>query len=186
MQTRFIAVVIFAVLQISGVNAQNACTAGSLGCSPKNAPKSAATSGLKKAIPIAVTSPIAARDAQVRQDIRILEDAFKRFAKKNGGTFLLKDAGSGGVGAVDVSYGGLPTIVQGLHAAGVLKSEDLANLMKKPGYLFYLCDNDKRYSISATLEEPSAADIANAQKTCNATGPNGTFSVYNKNYAVGN
>lgn len=50
--------------------------------------------------------------------------------------------------------------------------------------MIYVCGD--HYSISATLDDPSASDITHAQTNCNATGSNGTFNVYKKNYSVGN
>ena len=57
--------------------------------------------------------------------------------------------------------------------------------MQNPGYMIYLCNNGQSYALSATLEYPTANDIAFIQTTCNGVGGNGTYTVYGKNFAVG-
>jgi lipopolysaccharide export system protein LptA len=52
--------------------------------------------------------------------------------------------------------------------------------------MIYLCESAQVYAISATKENPTTQDTDYIQKTCNGTGDNGTYTVYDKNYAVSN
>jgi len=72
-----------------------------------------------------------------------------------------------------------------LQEKGYLGAPLVDDPIQNPGYMIYLCNGSQSYSLSATLENPTAADKAFIQTTCNGTGGNGTYTVYGKNYAVG-
>ena len=122
------------------------------------------------------------RDAQRRSDVEILRLAIEAYFKTNG-TYRVK--GSEGAGYINLASPGALSVVQALHDGGYLAVRSLDDPTKIPGYMIYLCDDDKQYSISATLENPSPEDVSRAQKMCNGSGPNGTYTVYGKNYSVG-
>jgi hypothetical protein len=133
-----------------------------------------------------VTDP---RDAQRKADLGTLQAAIEAYAKANG-SYQAKGGGSRGTGMgwINLPYPGAISVAKALHDGGYLaaSSVDDPDPAKRPGYMIYLCNEAKQYSISATLEHPTAADVAHAQTTCNGTGPNGTYAVYGKNYSVGN
>lgn len=120
-----------------------------------------------------------------KADVDALQRALEAY-KKAHHTYQVAGAGSGGMGWVNYSYDGAPSLVKALHDGGYLPSANLNDSSQLGNYLIYLCDGGHRYSISATLDHPSAAEISHALTTCNGTGPNGTFTVYKKNYSVGN
>jgi hypothetical protein len=128
------------------------------------------------------------RDARRRSDLNMLKAALEAYAKANG-TYLVKGGGGGGSGQgyVNNPYTGKST-VDILHDGGFLASSDVDDPVPtaRLNYMLYLCDGGRRYALSATLEEPTKQDIEGIKKTCNAIGPNGTYTTYHKNYAVGN
>jgi len=77
-------------------------------------------------------------------------------------------------------------VTRGLFEEGFLERPLIDDPQQNPGYMIYICEGGTVYSISATLENPTAEDTADAQKVCNGTGSNGVVSRYGKNYAVTN
>jgi hypothetical protein len=126
-------------------------------------------------------------DAQRKSDLHALQLALEAYFKTNG-TYRVAGSGSGGsgMGWVNYAYPGFKTVAQVLHDGGYLAVGSLDDPMGKLSYMIYLCDDDKRYSISTTLDNPSPDDVSHVQKTCNAVGDNGTYTRYQKNYSVGN
>jgi len=127
------------------------------------------------------------RDARRKSDLQRIRDALEAYARAYG-TYRIKGAGSNGEGYINSRYGKNVSVVEALYESGFLNSASIEDPWPamQPNYMIYLCGGDKRYSLSATLEQPSLGEIAHAQKTCNALGQNGTYSSYHKNYALEN
>jgi peptidoglycan hydrolase-like protein with peptidoglycan-binding domain len=127
-----------------------------------------------------------AADLQRKQDLQTLASALQSWYQKHN-TYGIAGAGSAGSGTGVVSADGSPTIIQALYADGDLNSNALLPANPAAGsdyYLLYICNGGKTFSLSAKLDNPSSADIANIQASCNGTGINGTYSLYGRNYAV--
>jgi prepilin-type N-terminal cleavage/methylation domain-containing protein len=129
-----------------------------------------------------------ARDARRKSDLHNMQIALELYyAKYN--TYLVSGAGydNNGQGWLGYEDGGHYTtaVTRGLYNNGFLGAPRLDDPAQSPGYMIYVCNGD-HYSLSATLENPLASDIANIQTTCNGAGANGTYTVYSKNYAIGN
>lgn len=125
-------------------------------------------------------------DTQRKADLQTLATALNLYYQKHG-TYTVSGSGAGGTGGGVISgqnLDGPPTyksIMQGLIDDG-----DLASALSSAGgtYLLYICDAGQTYALSAKLDNPSAADIAYIQTTCNSVGSNGTYTLYGRNYAV--
>tara|TARA_B100000745_G_scaffold70940_1_gene42434 strand:- start:5928 stop:6431 length:504 start_codon:yes stop_codon:yes gene_type:complete len=128
-----------------------------------------------------------ARDAKRKSDLRSAQTALELYYSDYG-TYQVANAGynNGGNGwfARDTGSYGL-SVSQALYNGGYISTGRVEDPIQDPGYMIYLCDGGQRYSLSATLENPSAEDIAYIQTTCNGIGGNGTYTRYGKNYAVG-
>ncbi|MDO8564485.1 MAG: type II secretion system protein [bacterium] len=128
-----------------------------------------------------------ARDARRKADLTQISKALELYYDTHNGTYLVSGYGDGGGGQGWFNLDGSPnTVAKGLNDAGFLSAASIDDPQQKPGYMIYLCDNGQRYAVSATLENPTPADIAYIDTTCNGTGGNGTHTRYGKNYAVGN
>jgi len=129
-----------------------------------------------------------ARDARRKSDLHTIQTALELYYDKYG-TYQVAGTGWNGCSCGWVGYedGGAyhTAVTHGLADAGFLPVSLLDDPIQKPGYMLYYCSSD-RYALSATLENPTAADIVYIQTTCNGSGGNGTYSVYGKNYAVQN
>jgi hypothetical protein len=102
-------------------------------------------------------------------DVRALQQALEAY-KRDHHTYHVEGAGMGGMGWVGYTVDGGPTLVKVLHDGGYLPSSDVNDTSRwGQNYMIYL-RGDEHYSISATLDQPSAADVIHAQTTCNATG----------------
>jgi len=128
------------------------------------------------------------RDAQRRLDLKQIQLALEKYANYYG-TYQVAGTGAAGYGdgyiglANQGSYTSI-TVIQGLKNAGFLNKSVNDDPRQAPvGYMLYFCGADG-YALSATLERPTASDIANIQTTCNGTGSNGTYTAYGKNYAI--
>jgi hypothetical protein len=73
-----------------------------------------------------------------------------------------------------------------LYEEGFLNTPIIDDPVKRPGYMIYTCNKSQEYAITATLDNPTAEELAYAKTTCSALGSNGTVDFYGKNYAVGN
>ena len=128
------------------------------------------------------------RDRRRRADLATLQSALEAYFKANG-TYRVKGTGwhALGAGYVDDRYDNATSVAEALYRGGYLSmpSIDDPDPGKRPNYMIFVCDPNQ-YSISATLERPTASDAAHIQSTCNGTGSNGTYSTHGKNYAVGN
>jgi type II secretory pathway pseudopilin PulG len=126
-------------------------------------------------------------DWQRKSDLQVLQSAMEAYFKDHG-TYLIRGAGSYGEtqGWINQPYREAISVVEALHKGGYLAVSSLDDPTGTTGYMIFLCEGSTRYSISATLKNPSAEDISHAQTSCNAFGENGAYEVYGKNYAVGN
>jgi len=138
-----------------------------------------------------------ARDAKRESDLNNIQIALEMYYDKYG-TYLVAGTGytAGGVscgcgfiGEENVLPWYPTAVTRGLYNAGFLSAPLVDDPIQSPGYMIYLsaCPSGQSYSLSATKEYPTAADIAHIQTVCNgatirATPPTG----YGKNYAVGN
>jgi len=131
-----------------------------------------------------------ARDSQRKIDLKQIQLALEKYANYNG-TYKVDGAGEQGfgdgyIGQENVAPYTALSVMRALKNAGFLNQSVQDDALQSPtGYMLYLCGVDK-YALSATLEKPSPADIANIQTTCNGTGPNGTYTLHGKNYAISN
>jgi len=131
-----------------------------------------------------------ARDSQRRIDLKQIQLALEKYANYFG-TYAVIGSGEQGLGG---GYIGLEnqqpytslSVMRALKNAGFLNLSVQDDMLQAPnGYMLQLCGVDK-YALSATLEKPTTADIANIQTTCNGTGSSGTYTIYGKNYAISN
>ncbi|HEY0979788.1 MAG TPA: type II secretion system protein [Candidatus Paceibacterota bacterium] len=134
-----------------------------------------------------------AADAKIKSELKQISTALE-FYYDSYGSYVV--AGGGYGGGNYSSGGGFVT----LEDSGGNYTKSITNRLAELGflgtgfkneanYMVYVCFDAygmQRYALSATLNNPSAADIANIQTTCNGTGSNGTYSHYGKNYAISN
>ncbi len=128
-----------------------------------------------------------AQDVKMKSELVSIQTALEMYYDQYG-TFQVANAGWRNTGEGWLNYqDGDPSSYQigvtpALTNAGFLGSMTLDPL-PYPNYMIYLCNNNQQYSLSATLNNPSAADIAHIQTTCQG---GSTYGVYHKNYAIGN
>ncbi len=132
-----------------------------------------------------------ARDVKRKADLTQVSKALEIYYNDYN-TYFITGAGWFGCSCGWLSYDGpaqgFLTVTQGLKNLGYIANayiEDPLGSLTAPSYMYYLCNNSQSYSLSATLENPSAADIAYIQTTCNGVGSNGTYTNYGKNFAIG-
>lgn len=134
-----------------------------------------------------------ARDAQRMAALHSIQIALEMYYDVHG-TYLVAGTGWNDGGNGFLSYtGGVPGNIYNKEVTRQLYEEKFlaTPVVKDPytfdfGYMIYICEGGEVYSLSASKENPTPADIANIQKTCNGSGINGTYSTYGKNYAVWN
>lgn len=129
----------------------------------------------------------AVNDRERRSHLASLRVALNAYGKSNGGNYRLP-AGYDGLGAgwVFLPYGEFPSLSEALKAKGFLRESIPDDPVLTPGYMLYLCDEGRRYTLWATLSWPTRAESEEAKAGCKAFGPNGAIDTYGKNYAVGN
>ena len=128
-----------------------------------------------------------ARDAKRRSDLRQIQTALEFYYDKYG-TYQVAGTGSNGCSCGWAGYEDAGAyrvaVTRGLSNEGLLGAPLVDDPLGSPGYMLYLCGD--KYALSGRLENPTNADIAYIQTTCNGTGGNGTYTVYGRNFAVGN
>ena len=127
-----------------------------------------------------------ARDTQRKASLNQIRTALELYYDKYG-TYAVANGGWNGGGQGWINYvGGAYTtsVIQQLNTEGFIGSSSIDDPLQNPGYMIYVCNGGQSMSVSATLENPSATDIAHIQTTCNGIGGNGTYTNYGKNYAV--
>ncbi|MEK7652288.1 MAG: type II secretion system protein [Patescibacteria group bacterium] len=129
-----------------------------------------------------------ARDVKRRADLKQIMTAMELYYSDYN-TFQVSGGGyfGGGQGWFSYEDGSayVTSVAHRLNILGYLGNTKAEDPMQNPGYMIYLCNNGQSYAVSATLEYPTANDIAFIQTTCNGVGGNGTYTVYGKNFAVG-
>jgi prepilin-type N-terminal cleavage/methylation domain-containing protein len=127
-----------------------------------------------------------AQDAKIKAELNQLRTALELYHDQYG-TYQVANSGwmNSGDGYVTLqtpssSYS--TSVSNALTQQGFLGSMTMESPLN---YMIYICGADQ-FSLSATLNNPSAQDIAYIQTTCNGTGSNGTYTRYGKNYAIGN
>jgi prepilin-type N-terminal cleavage/methylation domain-containing protein len=130
-----------------------------------------------------------ARDVRRRADLRQIVTALNLYYDKNN-TYVVSGYGANGggqrwFGYEDGSYY-TRSVARGLMDAGFLGSAFIDDPVrsKRPGYMIYICNSGHSFSISATLENPTADDIDHIQTVCNGVGSNGVYTRYGKNIAM--
>ena len=132
-----------------------------------------------------------ARDARRRADLRQISTAMELYYDKFD-SYVVTGYGYNGLGIGWFAIDGAPNTVakgladQGFLSGGIIDDPDVS---KRPGYMIYPCNNGQSYSISATLENPTAADIAHVPTVCNGSNnppgnTNGLDTNYGKNLAL--
>ena len=136
-----------------------------------------------------------AKDARRRQELHSIQNAMELYFDKHG-TYWMPGGNNTNTGGGYFGYetgGTWPALSRVLANEGFLplKVNDGGD-WDNGGYMLYTCLSDGTpqgyagfsYSISASLENPSATDLAHIDTTCNGTGANGTHTRYDKNYAL--
>ena len=134
-------------------------------------------------------------DARRKADLSLLQQGLEKYYAKYG-TYKIAGAGANGNGNGWVAFEGTAGVTylksitralfeEGFLATSTIKDPDPAQA-RFGGYMLYLCQTatSSNYSLSATLNSPSAEEISYAQTGCNATGANGAYSTYGKNYIL--
>jgi prepilin-type N-terminal cleavage/methylation domain-containing protein len=126
-----------------------------------------------------------ARDTVRKSNLRQISVALELYYDKYN-TYLVAGSGWSGCGCGWLGYEGgayVNAVTRILYNEGMLPQALVDDPGTKPGYMLYLCDGYTSYALAATLENPTATDIANIQAatTCNGSAMNTT---YGKNYAV--
>ncbi len=133
------------------------------------------------------------RDTKRKADLRKVQIALEQYYAAHG-TFRV-DGGANwtdpkcGCGWLSYVDGGYyrRSVIQALHDEGFLQETHIEDPRQEPGYMIYICEGGKVYSLTATLENPNERDIEFARDhTCNGNGSNGTVTRYGKNYAITN
>ena len=127
-----------------------------------------------------------ARDAKRRSDLAQIQVALELYRNQNGSYYVTGGGVMGnGVGYLAYENGGTypAAITRVLYNQGFLSQPIIEDPFQSPGYMMYVCGGGQSYAISATLEFPTAQDIADIQTSCNGVGANGTYSNYSKNVA---
>ncbi len=129
-----------------------------------------------------------ARDVKRRADLKQIATAMELYYSDYN-TFQVSGGGyfGGGQGWFSYENGSsyVTSVAHRLNQLGYLGNTKAEDPQQNPGYMIYLCNGAQSYAVSATLEYPTADDIAFIQTTCNGIGGNGTYTIYGKNFAVG-
>jgi prepilin-type N-terminal cleavage/methylation domain-containing protein len=127
-----------------------------------------------------------ARDIQRKTSLNTIRIAMEMYHNKYG-TYVVSGGGwnNGGNGwlAREGTASYITAVTRVLYNEGFLTAPIVEDLIQTPGFMIYTCGNDD-YALSATLEQPTAENIAYIQTTCNGIGVNGTYTIYGKNYAI--
>lgn len=128
-------------------------------------------------------------DAKIKSELKQIATALELYYDKYGayvvtGTGYL-DGGQGYARFVGGSYS--KAVTTKLAEEGFLGSSmSTADTIEYGNYMIYVCvdsNGQQHYSLSATLNNPTAQDIAHVAEVCSG----GHISVnYGKNYAIGN
>ncbi|MCK5027795.1 MAG: prepilin-type N-terminal cleavage/methylation domain-containing protein [Candidatus Pacebacteria bacterium] len=125
---------------------------------------------------------VKSRDAARRSDLYNIEKALGLYYDKYN-TYKVAGTGDAGSGSGWLSYEGgtyVKAVTRGLQEEGFLTMVLADDPIQSPGYMIFLCANDKEYAISATLENSTSDDISFIQTTCNGSD---AYSTYGKNYS---
>lgn len=126
-----------------------------------------------------------ARDTARKAALNQIQVALELY-RNDHGTFQVAGGGHMGGGQGWLAYENGSTygtaVTRVLYNEGYLTAPIIDDPTTTPGYMIYVCNNGQSYAISATLENPSATDIAAIQTSCNGVGGNGTYTNYGKNY----
>ena len=127
-----------------------------------------------------------ARDTKRRTDLNQIQVALELYRNEHG-TFQVTGGGHMGNGQGWLAYENGSTyataVTRVLHNEGFLADPIIEDPLENPGYMIYVCNGGQSYALSATLEFPTARDIADIQTSCNGVGANGTYDRYGKNVA---
>jgi type II secretion system protein G len=125
-----------------------------------------------------------ARDALRRSDLNQIQIALEMY-RNDHGTYQVSGSGwlGGGQGWLSLENGNpyAISVTRVLYNEGYLSKPIMEDPVQSPGYMIYLCNGGQSYALSATLELPTAADIADIQTSCNGVGSNDTYTTYGKN-----
>ncbi|HEY0979904.1 MAG TPA: type II secretion system protein [Candidatus Paceibacterota bacterium] len=129
-----------------------------------------------------------AADAKIKSELKQFATALE-FYYDTYGTYVVSGSGwqNNGNGWAAYEDGATypKSIVNRLAELGFLGT----GFKNEQNYMLYICVDAygyQHYAISATLNNPSAADIAHIQTTCYGAGSDSTYGRYGKNYAVAN
>jgi type II secretory pathway pseudopilin PulG len=123
-----------------------------------------------------------ARDSSRRAALSQIQLALELY-RNDHGTFQVAGGGWMGGGQGWLSYENGSTygtsVTRVLHNEGYLPIPLIEDPSISPGYMIYICNNGQTYALSATLENPSTTETAEAAGSCNGAVSTGTFG---KNY----
>lgn len=131
------------------------------------------------------TARAKARDARRKSDLTQIRTAMEMYYDKYG-TYTVTGTGYSGCGCGWAGYqdGGIyaKAVTRGLYENGFLGVPLVDDPIQNPGYMIYSCSSIK-YVLYATLENPTASDIATATASCAGTV---VAPPYVKNYSLSN
>lgn len=115
---------------------------------------------------------------QIRVAMELYHDSHRTYQVANSGW---NGGGQGWFGYEGGAY--VTAVSRALFNERALSQAIVDDPLTRPGFMIYLCNNGQSYSVSATLEYPSAEDVTHLLTACNGAGVNTT---YGKNYAITN
>lgn len=125
-----------------------------------------------------------ARDARRKSDLTQIRTAMEMYYDKYG-TYTVAGTGWMGCGCGWVGYQDTgaytKAVTRGLNENGFLGAPLVDDPIQNPGYMIYSCSS-VQYVLYATLENPTASDIAQATASCAGS----VVPAYGKNYSLSN
>ena len=122
-----------------------------------------------------------------KSELNQIQTALEMYYDKYG-TYIVTGTGYSGCGCGWLGYqdGGIyaKAVTRGLYESSFLGAPIVDDPVQNPGYMIHACSSTQ-YVLYATLENPTASDIAKATASCvgSTVGP---ATAYGKNYVLSN